>query len=252
MMKNTLFLTVSVSILLHLAVIVNLMKISKTEQSLQHRASAESPVISVALTQAIEQARSPETVVEAPSEQHDLPISPIMVDAAELIVANKEKKTQRKPVTKESNKVAVSKEVIEQQEKMKIEVEKVSTQPQPLESQNGVTSLSEAMGAIGKPAQGFSNVADSGQLSSYSEKLRQEIERNKQHPRRAKSMKIRGVIEVEFHLTVAGEMTSARIVTSSGYEILDNAALAAVEKSRSVGVPPEGFKSPISLKIKFQ
>lgn len=44
-------------------------------------------------------------------------------------------------------------------------------------------------------------------------------------------MKKQGVAQVQFRLTETGEITSARIVSSSGSELLDNAALAAVEKA---------------------
>lgn len=251
-MKNTPFLTVSASILLHLVMIANLINISQAEQNLLHRASVESPVVSIALTQVIEQAKLPETTVELAIEQHELLVSSVSIDTAEIVVPKKGKKTERKLVTKESNKAAVSKETIEQQEKIKYEAEKTAAQPQPLKSQDGETASSQAMGAIGKRVQGFSNSQGSGQLNAYREKLRREIERNKQYPRRANSMKIRGITEVEFHLTATGEITSARVIASSGHEILDNAALAAVEKSRSVGIPPEEFKSQVSFKIKFQ
>lgn len=252
MMKKIPFLTVSVSLLLHSVIIANLINRSYAEHSLQHRADIGSPVVSIALSQAIEQAKLPETKIEPPIVQHDLPVSPAIVETAKIIVPKKEKKTERKPATKESNKMVVSKENTEQQEKKDYETEKTAAQPQPLMSQNGENASSQAMGAMGKPVQGFSIMEDSGELSAYREKLRREIERNKQYPRRASSMKIRGTTEVVFNLTITGEFTSARVITSSGHELLDNAALAAVAKSRSVGVPPEGFKSQVSFEIKFQ
>lgn len=184
MMKNTQLLAVLASVLLHLAVIVSLINFSQVNQSLQHRASIESPVISIALIQAIKESKLHETVIETAIEQHDLPVSSVVVDSAKITVPKKEEKTARKQVSKENNKVTVSKKVLEQQKKAEIETEKTSTQPQPLKSQNGeLTPSQAAMGTMGKSVQGFSNTENSSQLSSYGGKLRREVESHKQYPR---------------------------------------------------------------------
>ncbi|MEX6226602.1 energy transducer TonB [Providencia hangzhouensis] len=79
----------------------------------------------------------------------------------------------------------------------------------------------------------------------------QEIQRNKQYPRRAKKMKSRGVSTVQFQLSQTGEISLVRFTSHSGNELLDNAALTAVQKSRSVGKPPAGFAQSITLNIEF-
>ncbi|MEX6313603.1 hypothetical protein AB6G19_07550 [Providencia manganoxydans] len=91
MMKKIPFLTVSVSLLLHSVIIANLINRSYAEHSLQHRADIGSPVVSIALSQAIEQAKLPETKIEPPIVQHDLPVSPAIVETAKIIVPKKEK-----------------------------------------------------------------------------------------------------------------------------------------------------------------
>ncbi|OHT25446.1 hypothetical protein A3Q29_14180 [Providencia stuartii] len=92
MMKKIPFLTVSVSLLLHSVIIANLINRFYAEHSLQHRADIGSPVVSIALSQAIEQAKLPETKIEPPIVQHDLPVSPAIVETAKIIVPKKEKK----------------------------------------------------------------------------------------------------------------------------------------------------------------
>ncbi|NHX34579.1 TonB family protein, partial [Escherichia coli] len=42
-----------------------------------------------------------------------------------------------------------------------------------------------------------------------------------------------------------------RLASSSGNDLLDQAALLAVQKSRSVGKPPAGFAQSITLNIEF-
>lgn len=53
-----------------------------------------------------------------------------------------------------------------------------------------------------------------------------------QYPRLARLRRWEGTVDVEVALGSDGKVSSARIVTSSGYEVLDEAALAAARQSR--------------------
>lgn len=64
-------------------------------------------------------------------------------------------------------------------------------------------------------------------------------------------MRNAGMVQVQFKLSASGDFISPRIVVSSGNSLLDDAALVAVHKSKSVGVPPEDFKRLVTLQIEF-
>ncbi|MBO1929705.1 TonB family protein [Providencia rettgeri] len=66
-------------------------------------------------------------------------------------------------------------------------------------------------------------------INAYREKLRQEVERNKQYPRRAKNEN-RGIATIQFQLSQNGEISLIRLASSSGNDSLDQAALLAVQK----------------------
>ncbi|WP_430442040.1 energy transducer TonB [Providencia huaxiensis] len=95
------------------------------------------------------------------------------------------------------------------------------------------------------------NATDSN-YQSYIDKLRSEIERHKRYPRKARNTNVQGTVLVNFTLTPLGEITKVSIEKSSMHVQLDEAALAATLKSRSVGVPPEGLRKQHTLEIKFK
>ncbi|MEX5793140.1 energy transducer TonB [Providencia hangzhouensis] len=64
-------------------------------------------------------------------------------------------------------------------------------------------------------------------------------------------MKNRGIATIQFQLSQNGEISLIRLASSSGNDSLDQAALLAVQKSRSVGKPPAGFAQSITLNIEF-
>ncbi|EKT62144.1 TonB family protein [Providencia burhodogranariea] len=252
MMKNTKFLTFIISILLHIVIIVGFVHIQQQHPNKQHQAIINAPVISIALTQAVKEIKSVETETLPFINNDPLIESLAIVENAQIIVPFKDKKIeqQKTVVKKEKAKpVTVKKDRDPQKEPVK-KTDKSSTKPQ--KSMEGETAFSQSMGTQGKLTQLASNVVDNSELNIYREKLRQEVERNKQYPRRAKKMKNRGATQIQFYLTATGDITSANIVSSSGNELLDKAALSAVEKSSSVGIPPVDFLRSVTFKIEFK
>lgn len=251
-MKKTRFLTVTLSVLLHAVIIMGFIHLAQEEKNQQHQAVMDAPVMSIALTHAIEETAPTDSDMTPMVEPEAEIVPPVVVETAQVVLPKKEKKIERpKKKVKEPNKRLSEKKEVEQQKASTNKITKSAITPQ--QSQQGETAASSpSMGKVGQPKNGMSNLADTQQINAYREKLRQEVERHKRYPRRAKSMKKQGVAQVQFRLTETGEITSARIVSSSGSELLDNAALAAVEKSQSVGKPPSGFAHIVTFKIEFK
>lgn len=252
MMKNTKFVTFIISILLHIVIIIEFIHIQQQHPNQQHRAIINASVISIALTQAVEEIKSVETETLPLIDNDPLIESPTIVENAQIIVPLKDKQIEQPKtvIKKEKAKpITVKKDRDPQKDSVK-KTDKSFAKPQ--KSIEGETAFSQSMGAQRIPRQPASNEADNSELNIYREKLRQEVERNKQYPRRAKKMKNKGETQIQFYLTATGEIISASIVSSSGNELLDKAALSAVEKSNSVGIPPADFLRSVTFKIEFK
>ena len=84
----------------------------------------------------------------------------------------------------------------------------------------------------------------------YGQGIRQQIERGKNYPRRAKRMHKQGIVKVGFTINRNGLITNLRIVKSSGTKILDRSALLAVNKVGRFPPFPAGInKQSISYTI---
>ncbi|MEQ1976917.1 energy transducer TonB [Xenorhabdus sp. SGI240] len=110
---------------------------------------------------------------------------------------------------------------------------------------NSEGSMSHA--ATSKPLVGQGN----SEVDNYYARLRQEIERHKRYPRKAKRMKQQGIVTVNFTLLDDGTLTAAKVVNSSGNSTLDNAALDAINHANSVGSIPTGIEPNVMLTLDF-
>ncbi|PHM50477.1 energy transducer TonB family protein [Xenorhabdus miraniensis] len=88
-------------------------------------------------------------------------------------------------------------------------------------------------------------------VDNYHARLRQEIERYKDYPRKAKRMKQEGAVTINFTLLDDGTLSAASVVSSSGNSTLDNAALNAINRASSVGPRPAGMKPDVTLTLDF-
>ncbi|WP_237386014.1 energy transducer TonB [Xenorhabdus sp. Sc-CR9] len=110
---------------------------------------------------------------------------------------------------------------------------------------NSQGSMSRA--ATSQPLVGQGN----SEMDNYNSRLRQEIERHKRYPRKAKRMRQEGTVTVHFTLLNDGSITTARIAQSSGNNALDNEALNAINRARSVGVRPSNMKPEMTVALDF-
>lgn len=70
----------------------------------------------------------------------------------------------------------------------------------------------------------------------YVSDLKSQIDRRKVYPDTARDLGMTGEVEVEYELDRSGNLIRAEIVSSSGYKLLDQAALRTVKS-----LPPKGF-----------
>lgn len=85
----------------------------------------------------------------------------------------------------------------------------------------------------------------------YLAKVRNELERHKKYPRRARAMQIEGLVVVHFQITPQGELINAYVVESKYSEVFGKAVLDAIKRYKSVGVKPTSVNEFVSLEIHF-
>lgn len=121
---------------------------------------------------------------------------------------------------------AVKKEEIKKEEKFEKKVEKKSLP----KAQNKQKPAIDTAKPVQKEVTG-SAVSNSAALKNeIAAKIVYQMERYKQYPKQARRINAEGVAKVTFSVNTAGIVSSADISVSSGYSILDNAALQAAEK----------------------
>ena len=87
-------------------------------------------------------------------------------------------------------------------------------------------------------------------LARYLTMVRMRIEGHKRYPMLARRQHIEGRTRVSFLLRSDGEVDQVRVIKTSGYRILDDAAVAAIKNASPFPMPPNGLlHCPISLEI---
>ncbi|WP_085032193.1 energy transducer TonB family protein [Ensifer aridi] len=93
-----------------------------------------------------------------------------------------------------------------------------------------------ASGEKGRVAQQAGNAA----VSNYPGKVRNKLNRAFRYPAEAKRQRLRGVAHVRFTVTSGGGVASVSLAKSAGSPILDEAALAAVQRAAPFPAIPAG------------
>lgn len=86
----------------------------------------------------------------------------------------------------------------------------------------------------------------------YGSKLLQHLSQFQDYPRRARLMKMQGEVLLHLEVDLTGEVTGLEINRSSGSFLLDQAALALIERAKPLPKPPSGTAHKILLPIRYQ
>jgi protein TonB len=79
--------------------------------------------------------------------------------------------------------------------------------------------------------------------------IRELIESHLVYPPMARLQGIEGTVGVRFDVSAAGEPTGLAVVESSGFEILDEAALATVERAAPLPLVSPTVKVPVVFQL---
>ncbi|WP_083928840.1 energy transducer TonB family protein [Geopsychrobacter electrodiphilus] len=121
-----------------------------------------------------------------------------------------------------------------------------------LTSTKDIPVLSPAEAPIDSPLTPMTS-AQSDSLQSYSNLIRQRIDRVKRYPLMARKAGKQGKVMVEFSVDRQGKLLESRILTGCGTKVLDDAALKALTRASPFPQLPDDLPSPhkFSIQINF-
>lgn len=129
---------------------------------------------------------------------------------------------------------AVKKEEVKKEEKVeKKEVKKADKKAvkKPLQkAQNKQKTSLDTAKTVEKEVAGSAASNSAALKNEIAANIVYQMERYKKYPKQARRISAEGIAKVTFSVNAAGVVSSADISDSSGYSILDNAALKAAEK----------------------
>ena len=103
------------------------------------------------------------------------------------------------------------------------------------------------------PHRGSSNKPNQAQLS-WQRALHLHLSKHKRYPGEARNRRVQGVVTVSFSIDHTGHITDRRILKGSGSPLLDEEALAMLERADPLPAPPEQSSTAalsLSLPIQF-
>ncbi|AWC93225.1 TPA: energy transducer TonB [Morganella morganii subsp. morganii] len=182
---------------------------------------------------------------ETEPEAEQLPPPQESPSQAELATA---RRTTQEKTTKPPSKKPAVKAVNKKAEKS----EPVTTESTADTGENKTTQQQSGGQAVSPTNSATAGADNRKTQEDYFNLLRQKIEEQKHYPRRARSAGQRGISTISFSLDDSGKPFAPVVTRSSGYELLDNAAMDAVIRVAAVGTPPPGAKRRVTFSLRFQ
>jgi len=204
--------------------------------------AVEAPPVMTAAAQPLEH-------VEAVEEQGELPVEdvPQVKPVQDQVIASEAGPAEENFVDPEEVEEIPPEEVTEAKQEVVEEPEpEVKEQPLP---QQVATVQQETVIAMRESSGEEKKGGDATAHRAYLGKLRTHLERSKVNPRTT----LIGTAVVRLTVKSDGELVSHRIVKSSGSKLLDNAALASIEKASPFPeIPSEVGRNTIEVSVPFR
>lgn len=110
-----------------------------------------------------------------------------------------------------------------------------------------------AVGSLGTPGPAGGAVLgmSNSELASYQGTIQAWLEKYKRYPDRARRRNEQGVVMVEFAIDGRGHVLSHRLITPSGYQLLDAEAEALLARASPFPAPPNGAGLSMTVPISF-
>lgn len=109
-----------------------------------------------------------------------------------------------------------------------------------------VTSQSASSNANGR-ADARTNDGGTRAASNYKGKVAAKLRRAKRYPRDARRQRLEGTVRVSFTISANGSVSGIRVVTSSGHQVLDQAALEMVRRASPMPKFPKDVRDASML-----
>jgi protein TonB len=98
---------------------------------------------------------------------------------------------------------------------------------------------------------GAANAASAADLSEYQRRLYEVVASHSRYPAEARQRRLSGITLLAFRLDRLGNVLDSWVQKSSGSEVLDNAALAALERAQPLPPIPPALPSRMDFEIEI-
>jgi len=190
-----------------------------------------------------------EEVVETPPE----PEKPVEVARAEP-EPEPEKPAQVEPVPAELSVLPPPRPVQKTEEKTEEKKKEVRKKPRPRSASLASAPSSADQIAPRAAAPNAGADRDSNALPTWTSRVISRLERYKRYPSEAQSRGDRGVVRLAFSVDRSGGVHNARVVASSGSNVLDRETLAMIERASPLPPPPDDVRGtyiPVVVPIAY-
>ncbi|KFB09815.1 TonB family protein [Nitratireductor basaltis] len=126
---------------------------------------------------------------------------------------------------------------------------------QPKKKQAAPQGQAQAARRAGKKTAARNTAAGNAAVSNYPGKVASRLRRALKYPREARRQKLRGEVRVSFTVNRNGGVSGIRVVRSSGSSILDQAAIATVQRAAPFPrIPAQAGRNswPFTIPLAFQ
>jgi protein TonB len=143
-------------------------------------------------------------------------------------------------------------EKIEEKKEEKKKVARKKQRPQHASLASAQSAADQVAPRAAAPNAGAAR--DSNALPNWTSRIMSRLERHKRYPSEAQSRGDRGVVRLAFSVDRHGGVHNARVVASSGSNVLDRETLAMIERASPLPPPPDevpGARIPVVVPIAY-
>lgn len=196
-----------------------------------------------------EMVESPETVAKPVEKTEEAPVVPKAVEEPvdpDLKMAAAEPEEKKKEV---EEKPEEPEKVVDEVDRPPAEASAPvpeTTAPPPMEGERGEKAAAPAPGLSEK---------DKKVIASWQKQVVVHLHGHKRYPPQARRKRIEGEVVVKFKIDRSGRVVASSLVSGSGAEILDDAAIDILERASPLPEPPSqlsGNEFELTLPIRYQ
>lgn len=196
----------------------------------------------------------PEEVVEKPEPEPEKPVEVAKIEPQTKPEPEKTPEVEPDPTQAEIAMLPPPRPVEKVEDKKEEKKKEVRKKPRPRQASLASAPSAADQLAARAAAPNAGAARDSNALPNWTSRVISRLERYKRYPSDAQSRGDRGVVRLAFSVDRSGGVHNARVVASSGSNLLDRETLAMIERASPLPPPPDevrGAYVPVVVPIAY-